>query len=177
MRRITMRFLLALGVFLTGVGTMTAPASAATNVTAFANVGGGLCLEISGGTTAYGSQAQQWGCNGGDNQHWIVWHNSNGFLTIVNRASGQCLEVPGGTTTEDGVRVQQWPCNNGRNQYWTFESQRNVNGHSTANIVSASGRCLEISGWNTGTWGAGAQIWGCNGGDNQRWAVDNDFHM
>jgi endo-1,4-beta-xylanase len=32
----------------------------------------GRCVEINGGTTANGTQAQLWDCNGGTNQQWSL---------------------------------------------------------------------------------------------------------
>lgn len=39
--------------------------------------------------------------------------------TLVNPASGKCLDDPGSSTT-NGVRLDLWTCNNGSNQHWAI---------------------------------------------------------
>lgn len=178
MKRFFVRAMCTLGLLLGSLAATTAPAGAApaADYTTVTNLAGGTCLEMPGWTGEWGAQAAVWGCNGGDNQTWVFNPNGYGFFQIVNRSSGLCLELPGlPPSTDNGTRVQQWPCNGGRNQLWWFDHWRNVNGQSTAEIKNAYTGCLEINGWQSGTWGTGAQLWSCNGGDNQRWAFAYDF--
>jgi hypothetical protein len=75
----------------------------------------GKCLDIIGaGSTANGTLVDLWDCNGGSNQ---VWTAENG--TLVNPASGKCLDDPGFSTT-NGTQLQIWTCNGGSNQQWTL---------------------------------------------------------
>ncbi|MGW4164617.1 RICIN domain-containing protein [Streptomyces sp. NPDC004788] len=177
MKRFFVRAMCTLGLLLGSLAATTAPASAsAANYTTVTNVAGGTCLEMPGFTGEWGAQATVWGCNDGDNQTWVFNSMGGGFFQIVNRSSGLCLELPGlPPSTDNGTRVQQWQCNGGRNQLWWFDHWANVNGNHTAEIKNAYAGCLEINGWQTGTWGTGAQLWSCNGGNNQRWAFAYDF--
>ena len=75
----------------------------------------GKCLDIVGaGSTANGTLVDLWDCNGGSNQ---VWTAENG--TLVNPASGKCLDDPGFSTT-NGTQLEIWTCNGGSNQKWTL---------------------------------------------------------
>jgi O-glycosyl hydrolase len=75
----------------------------------------GKCLDIVGaGSTANGTLVDLWDCNGGSNQ---VWTAENG--TLVNPASGKCLDDPGFSTT-NGTQLEIWTCNGGSNQEWTL---------------------------------------------------------
>jgi Ricin-type beta-trefoil lectin domain len=55
-----------------------------------------------------------WDCNGGSNQAWTA---ENG--TLVNPASGKCLDDPNLSTT-NGTQLEIWTCNGGSNQQWTL---------------------------------------------------------
>jgi Ricin-type beta-trefoil lectin domain len=75
----------------------------------------GKCLDIIGsGSTANGSLVDLWTCNGGGNQQWVA---KNG--TLVNPASGRCLDDPAFSTT-NGTQLDIWDCNGGVNQNWTL---------------------------------------------------------
>ena len=75
----------------------------------------GKCLDIIGaGSTANGTLVDLWDCNGGSNQ---VWTAENG--TLVNPASGKCLDDPG-LSTNNGTQLEIWTCNGGSNQKWTL---------------------------------------------------------
>ena len=50
-----------------------------------------------------GALVQQYPCNGGQNQHWIVADGGGGTVRVVARHSGKVLDVTGGGTT-DGDR-------------------------------------------------------------------------
>ncbi len=52
-----------------------------------------------------GALVQQFGCNGGVNQHWIVADGGNDTVRFVARHSGKVLEVTGGVTA-DGTAGQ-----------------------------------------------------------------------
>ncbi|MEW2146106.1 RICIN domain-containing protein [Micromonospora vinacea] len=41
----------------------------------------------------------------------------SGYVQLVARHSGKCLEVPNAATT-DGARLAQWTCGTGANQQW-----------------------------------------------------------
>jgi hypothetical protein len=59
----------------------------------------------------------QWSCNGGTNQQWRVQDLGSGYVQLVARHSGKCLEVLNAATT-DGARLAQWTCGTGTHQQW-----------------------------------------------------------
>jgi hypothetical protein len=76
----------------------------------------GKCLDIIGaGSTADGTLVDLWDCNGGGNQQWTTGANGS----LVNPASGKCLDDPGFNTT-NGTQLDLWDCNGGTNQAWTL---------------------------------------------------------
>ncbi|GHF77171.1 hypothetical protein GCM10018790_64100 [Kitasatospora xanthocidica] len=143
------------------LAALPAPAAHAsgadTYVTTFVNVNSGKCLEIADLSTDDGAPAQQWDCDGGDNQLWDVVYHPGGQYTIVNRHSGKCLEIAD-FDREDGAPARQWTCTGSINQYW-YPSPF-LDGNSAGNLINEnSGRLLEIADWDTEN-GAPAQQWG-----------------
>ena len=86
------------------------------------------------------------------------------YVSIVNRASGLCLDVWNGMMAP-GTNVAQWTCNGGNWQKWN---------HDAASGLIRSQKdprfCLD----NSGSFDDGANImlWTCNGNANQRFDVD-----
>ncbi|MFE6049136.1 RICIN domain-containing protein [Kitasatospora sp. NPDC056446] len=141
------------------LAALPAPAAHAsgTFVTTFVNVNSGKCLEIADLSTDDGAAAQQWDCDGGDNQLWDVVYYPGGQYTIVNRHSGKCLEIAD-FDREDGGVARQWTCTWSINQHWYPSAF--LDEISAGNLVNAySGRLLEIADWSTEN-GAPAQQWG-----------------
>ncbi|MFC6017714.1 RICIN domain-containing protein [Plantactinospora solaniradicis] len=124
-------------------------------------VGGqsGRCVEVPGGTTANGAQAQLWDCSGSTNQRWT--HTASRQLTVYGN---KCLDAYGAGTT-NGTTVVIWDCHGGLNQQW------NVNAGGTVTNVQ-SGLCLDADGAATGN-GTKIILWSCNGGANQQWSPRN----
>ncbi|WP_318205712.1 RICIN domain-containing protein [Streptomyces sp. SCL15-4] len=110
---------LALGTAMTGATTaQAAPESArAAKATPFydslVNYHSGKCLEIPGGSTKNGVQAQQWTCNGRKHQKWMLRYSETRvglkLYYAVNERSGKCLSVKGGSS-KNGTQIIQWPC-------------------------------------------------------------------
>jgi beta-glucanase (GH16 family) len=114
----------------------------------------GKCLDDFGGSTADGTKADLWDCNGTPAQQWTY---SGGTL----QTGGKCLDITGAGTT-NGTPAELWDCNGGGNQQWTAENGTLVN--------PASGKCLDDPGFNT-TNGTQLDIWTCDGGVNQKWTL------
>lgn len=115
----------------------------------------GKCLDVSSGSSANGTAAEIWSCNGGTNQQWSA--TSDGTL----RALGKCLDATG-RGTANGTKIEIWDCNGGTNQQW-----QSYNG-GYRNPVS--GRCLDDPNASTAD-GTQLVLWDCNGGANQRWTT------
>jgi poly(3-hydroxybutyrate) depolymerase len=113
----------------------------------------GRCLDVSGASSANGTQAQIWDCHTGTNQQFT----QNGAALQV---MGKCLDVP--TNAAAGARVQIWDCTGGANQQWSLTAGGTITNAQT-------GLCLDVNGAGT-TNGTAAIVWTCHGGTNQRWA-------
>ncbi|MFE2562041.1 RICIN domain-containing protein, partial [Streptomyces sp. NPDC059352] len=55
---------------------------------------------------------------GSNSQKWNFTEQSDGSYTLVNVASGLCVDVSGGSMSA-GASVIQWTCSGGTNQRWT----------------------------------------------------------
>lgn len=128
----------------------------------------GLCLAVQGGAGAPdGAAVEQDPCGNDPVQRWRVVPG-NGAVSLVNVASGKCLDV-NGASADDGARVQHWTCTNGPNQQWRAQP---LPGDPAGVQLQAvhSGKCLDLPAQQTGP-GSALQQWGCTGGPNQRWSV------
>jgi lysophospholipase L1-like esterase len=115
----------------------------------------GKCLDVNGGSSANGTAAQIWSCNGSTGQQWSA--RSDGTL----RAVGKCLDATG-RGTANGTKIEIWDCNGDANQQW-----QPYNG-GYRNPVS--GRCLDDPNASTAD-GTQLVLWDCNGGANQKWTA------
>ena len=121
-------------------------------------VGGqsGRCVDLA--STANGTQARLWDCNGGTNQRWT--YTASRTLTNGNK----CLDASG-QGTANGTAAVIWDCHGGTNQQW------NLNANGTITGVQ-SGLCLDASGNATAN-GTLIHLWSCHGGTNQQWNLRN----
>jgi poly(3-hydroxybutyrate) depolymerase len=124
-------------------------------------VGGqsGRCVDVNNSTTANGTQAQLWDCNGGTNQRWT--YTASKQLVVYG---SKCLDASG-QGTSNGTPVVIWDCNGQPNQQWNVDSNGTITGVQ-------SGLCLDASGQNTAN-GTKIQLWSCSGGANQQWSLRN----
>ncbi|MFD9484946.1 non-reducing end alpha-L-arabinofuranosidase family hydrolase [Streptomyces sp. NPDC059991] len=127
-----------------GTGTGTGEIKGATS---------GRCIDINGFTTANGTQAQLWDCNGQTNQRWT--YTSGKQLMVYGN---KCLDAKG---TSNGTAVVIWDCNGGAGQQW------NINTNGTIAGVQ-SGLCLDAVGAATAN-GTRIQLYSCWTGGNQKW--------
>jgi endo-1,4-beta-xylanase len=116
------------------------------------NEGSGRCLDVSGASSANGTQMIIWDCHSGANQQFT----QNGQALQV---MGKCLDAPPNATP--GTRVQIYDCWGGANQQWVF------NGNATISNVQ-TGLCLDVEGAATAN-GSAVIVWTCHGNANQRW--------
>ncbi|WP_256917807.1 ricin-type beta-trefoil lectin domain protein [Streptomyces hilarionis] len=118
----------------------------------------GRCLDINNSTTANGTQAQLWDCNGGANQRW-TYTAAKQLVVYGNK----CLGV--GQSAGDGAPAAIWDCTGQADQQWTVGTDGTI-------TAVQSGRCLDASGQGTAN-GTRIQVWSCSGGANQRWRLAN----
>ncbi|MBO0867616.1 MAG: RICIN domain-containing protein [Micromonosporaceae bacterium] len=128
-------------------------------------LGSGLCLDVKDGKQ--GAKAVQQQCQGGDTQRWTVHTSADGTFTLVNVASGMCLDVTD-RSVDDNAKIQQWTCNGGTNQQW--QATRADSAGAVALVSVGSGKCLDVPGASHDQ-GAELQQHTCNGSDAQRWAL------
>ncbi len=124
------------------------------------------CVDINNSSTANGTQAQIWDCNGGTNQSW-TYDASLNLVVYGNK----CLQASGGASST-GTAVVIGDCTGQAYQHW------NVN--SSGTITNAqSGLCLDVNGAGTAN-GSKLILWTCHGGTNQQWTVSgatNDLQL
>ncbi|GHK02104.1 hypothetical protein SY2F82_39010 [Streptomyces sp. Y2F8-2] len=118
----------------------------------------GRCLDINNSTTANGTQAQLWDCNGGSNQRWT--YTAGKQLVVYGN---KCLGV--GQAAGNGAPAAIWDCSGQADQQW------NINSDGTITAVQ-SGLCLDANGQGTAN-GTKVQLWSCTGGANQHWRLEN----
>jgi hypothetical protein len=126
------------------------------------NVMSGLCLDVSGGSTAAGTRIQQWTCNDLPPQNWTLTAATDGSFALRAENSGLCITTTGG----QGTAIQQQPCDGSAAQAWTL---RNVGVH--AYVLAHDGLCLDDSGGST-TAGNMMQLWSCNDLSPQIWHLE-----
>lgn len=78
------------------------------------------CLDVPGFAQDDGAGVQQWTCNGGANQHWIIADAGPDALRLVAQHSGKVLAV-NGENTGDGSLVGQWAWKSGSNQRFKLQ--------------------------------------------------------
>jgi len=94
------------------------------------NQNSGLCINVSGGSTANGAAIIQWGCNfWSGNDEWkgtLVYTDQFGidYYQLKARHSGKCLVVQNASTAQ-GARLVQWTCTLGdaNNDVLTWQNQ------------------------------------------------------
>lgn len=123
-------------------------------------------IDLVAGGTADGTDAVQWGWNGGDSQKWTLTHLGNGQYEAVGFASGKLLEVTG-ASTGNGARIQIWPANNHNCQKWTVTPA----GDGTYKLLNVhSSLAVDVSGGSTAD-GAAIIQWPYNAAGNQQWRI------
>jgi hypothetical protein len=89
-----------------------------------------------------------------------------GWVYLVNRHSGKCLDLPGSLISKAGAGMEQWTCNGGRNQMFQFlavsggwtggtTNWKQSPGKGYVIVNAASGQGLNIPG---NSWQQGKQI-------------------
>lgn len=127
----------------------------------------GMCLDVTGGSTADRTPLQQWGCGDQANQHWTVVDKGSSRYELVSQMSGKCVDVPA-KSKESGVRLEEYTCNGGANQLWSFVPS----GSGTYQIVSVnSGLCMSDLNASTSSGNPVIQET-CTGNSNKQWAFD-----
>jgi GH25 family lysozyme M1 (1,4-beta-N-acetylmuramidase) len=124
---------------------------------------GGMCLNDPGNSSAAGTQATVWTCDGKSRQTWTYPQDS------TLRINGLCLTIPG---TAKGAIPMLEPCTGLPGQQWRLAYPRVVNpgagSRPIALVNPESSMCLEDPG-STTTNGTKVALWPCNGYKNEEW--------
>ncbi|RZI59499.1 MAG: hypothetical protein EOP37_11475 [Rubrivivax sp.] len=127
----------------------------------------GQVLDVTGCSTAAGTQIEQWTWAGGDCQRWRVTNTGNGDYTLTAQHSGQQLDVDGCSTTNGG-KVQTWTAVNNNCQKWRIEPV----GDGYFRVINKnSNLVLDVDACSTAA-GTKVQQWSWIGGDCQRWKFE-----
>ena len=124
----------------------------------------GVVLEIGGGSTANGANAQVWRANGSGAQAWRASIDELGYVTLVNTRSGKALDVFCGNARR-GQNVDQYDPNGTGAQKWIVEKKGDaIVLHSALNY----GLVLDVSGANMSN-GTNVALWDANDTKAQSW--------
>ena len=126
-----------------------------------------LCLDNTGWSTADGTTAELWDCNGAPVQDWTMHAQGNGFFSLQNAQTGLCVDNTGGSTTP-GNPVTLWGCANNANQSWQFLDH----GDGSFTLANQSSGLLRLDDpAGSTTHGAALQVWTDNGLTPQEWVL------
>ncbi|KAL8779189.1 MAG: hypothetical protein Q9203_001544 [Teloschistes exilis] len=129
------------------------------------NQGTGMAID-SAGKYGNGSPVIQWGKNDSLNQRWLLTQNSDTSWNIVNLATWESLDCPGGSDA-DNLPMVQWFSGRAPNQRWWIDQQSD----GTYKIWNkASGKALDSA--NNTSNGAVLMQYGWNGSSAQRWLLE-----
>ena len=94
----------------------------------------GLAIDSAG---KYGSGAPvvQWGQNDGLNQRWLLTQNSDESWNVMNLATWEAIDCPGGSDN-DNLTIIQWPSSRELNQRWSFD-RHDDGSYKIENVASA----------------------------------------
>lgn len=92
------------------------------------------------------------------------------YVSIVNRRSGKCMDIPGNDDQlTNGTNVQMWDCQTGsQDQKWRY----NKTSQMFENKASGGAKCLDNRGQANN--GGGIVIWDCVDSDNLRWTYQGN---
>ncbi|MFI8810467.1 MULTISPECIES: glycoside hydrolase [unclassified Streptomyces] len=122
------------------------------------NVGTGKALSVAGGALTFAAPGSS------PQQQWIRSTTGDGHATLINRATGELLDVTG-AATHDGAPVGVYRPTTAGNQSWTFRGAAADSWKPPA--LRHSGKCLDVDGASTAD-GAAVLQYSCDGGTNQQ---------
>jgi len=121
----------------------------------------GKALDCSSGS------AHQQTANGSPGQTFYLVDAGNGYVNIVNKQTGQFLDVEG-VSQDNGARVLTWTPHGNANQDFKLVD---VGAGYFSIIAKHSGKCLDVNNVSHDD-GANITQWDHNNGQNQHWRMD-----
>ena len=110
-------------------------------------------------------KAAQFSCSSALYQKWTMKSYTDGSYAIINKASGNCLDVNNGSL-DNGAEILSFACHYGINQRW-YKTPLNNGTYALKNVKS--GKCLSIYPKQAAIDGSGLTQWTCEYGQNQQW--------
>ncbi len=92
-----------------------------------------------------------------------------GFATVMNAASGRCLDARAAATA-NGTVVQQYSCNGTTAQRWSFTATGD--GYVRINNANNTGQVVDVAEVSTAD-NAPVHLWAYGGGANQQWRAED----
>ncbi|MFG3689394.1 RICIN domain-containing protein [Micromonospora sp. NPDC047740] len=142
-----------------------APPAPAAGPKVFRGVPSGRCVGVTGDEPE-GAQAALADCTGGPEQQWVATPVAADVFTLVNAASGKCLDVYG-QSADDGAKVVQWSCNGQANQQWRLAPAA---GGAVLLVAVHSGKCAQVHDAGSDA-GSALEQAPCGGAPEQQWAI------
>lgn len=132
------------------------------------NKNSGIVLDLENGSTASGTNIQQWAKLGGSAQEWRIVSAENGYCKIVSMADeGKCIAVEE-NSAEDGKNVELQSFTGADNQLWKLVQNGSYYGIVSKCSGDKSG--LDVFDWSTEN-GGNINQWEYWGGDCQLWKI------
>ncbi|KFI40536.1 1,4-beta-N-acetylmuramidase [Bifidobacterium actinocoloniiforme DSM 22766] len=125
-------------------------------------------VDVAGGTSDNNGKVQLYAGNGTRAQQWVVRHDSQGYLTIMNAGSGKLMDVAGANMSS-GARVQQYQANGTYAQKWV--AVRQSDGSSKLISALSSDLVLDLPGGAVAN-NNGLQLYMANGTQAQNWRFE-----
>nr|WBO81635.1 RICIN domain-containing protein [Streptomyces sp. SBE_14.2] len=92
-----------------------------------------------------------------------------GFATVMNAASGRCLDARAAATA-NGTAVQQYSCNGTTAQRWSFTATGD--GYVRINNANNTGQVVDVAEVSSAD-NAPVHLWAYGGGANQQWRAED----
>jgi hypothetical protein len=129
-----------------------------------------LGLDVVGGSSANGANAQIYEDNFTNAQRWQLAYNQNtGYHTIKGVGSGKVLDVNAASST-NGTNIHIWESNGSCAQSWRVK--KNTDG-SIEFISACSGKVLDVAGGRAAN-GTNVQLWESNSTNAQKWLLNQN---
>jgi Ricin-type beta-trefoil lectin domain len=133
-----------------------------------------VSLDVNQASQTNGTAVQQWATSASANQQFNLLPVSGGAINRVKITmmanNKKCVDLAGGKTA-DGTLLVINDCNGSPSQTWFVTPNVQTGAFFLTN--SASGTCMDVPSKTGQSQASGLQIeiWGCNGGDNQKWKI------
>lgn len=138
------------------------------------NKNSSIVLDLENGSTAAGTNIQQWAKLGGSTQEWRIVSAENGYCKIVSMADeSKCIAVEE-NSAEDGKNVELQGFTGADNQLWKLVQNGSYYGIVSKCSGDKSG--LDVFDWSTEN-GGNINQWDYWGGDCQLWKITPVYPM